>query len=330
MFNKTLKKLTISYVVVLSIVCISFSMALYSVSVNSLGRSLRRPLPPGFQIRMMEEWREQRYEDAKMDLSRQLIFLNLLLIGASSVAAYFLAKKHIQPLEESYARQKDFTSSAAHDLKTPLAAMLIDADLALRSKKATVAELKQALESGREEIIRLDSHINRLLTVAMIEGGGEDVIQNSFNLPQVVRDSVERNSALLKLHKMPVEFANSFPADQLVLGDAQIARRVLDEVLTNCIKYGKSEHGIKIDIEVKAKNVTLIIQDFGAGILLKDLPRVRDKFFRADKARTRSDQSGNGFGLSIVDQSMKQMGGSMDIDSAAGKGTIVKLVFRAD
>jgi signal transduction histidine kinase len=333
MFKKPLHKLTASYMVVIIIIAFTFSMVLYGVSTSALDRSARRPLPrgvqPGQQTREVEMWRDERFAEAKSSLRSQLIMLNLLLIGVSGVAAYMLAAKHIKPLEESLEKQRQFTASAAHDLKTPLSAMLVDIDLGLRKKSATTTDYRTVLKSSREEVLRLDGMISSMLNLANVDVDSKQVVEleREFDLSAVVAESMKMNKLLYDDSKQSLRLVSSLSTSLMVKGQADLARSVLDEVLANALKYGKSERGMEVEIHQLKSNVRVCVRDYGVGISEQDLPRVRDRFFRADKSRTRSGVSGSGLGLAIADEAMTKMNGSLSIKSELACGTTATLSF---
>ena len=169
-------KLSIFYVLIVMIISIAFSIGLYNISTNEVGRGIGKTfrvvnqcapskLPPGFED--LEHVRLAQLDEISNNLQTNLIYFNLIILAISSALSYFLAKKTLHPLEEAMESQKRFTADASHELRTPLAAMRAEIDVTLRDKKITISEARKLLESNIEEISKLENLSATLLKLAV-------------------------------------------------------------------------------------------------------------------------------------------------------------------
>ena len=202
MFHTARLKLTAWYLVIITLIMMVFSMAIYQVTTLELERGLRRfqnhfvngelgAVPPRFP---RQEVNNQVIEN--LELAKHLILIRLLTIDGvilllSAVAGYFLAGKTLKPIERSLKEQKRFVADASHELKTPLTALKTSTEVTLRSKKLSLAKAKQALESNLEEIESLSHLSNDLLRLTKLQSNGELINKKTFKLKKLIQEDVD-------------------------------------------------------------------------------------------------------------------------------------------
>ena len=225
-------------------------------------------------------------------------------------------------LESAFAQQKQFASDAAHELRTPVSVILTQTQNAL-NREREAADYKQTVEACQRAAQRMRKLIGALLELARLDAGQEQMKRLKFDLAQTARDGVEliRPLAEERAVKILTEFA---PLE--ITGDSERLAQVVTNLLTNAVQY--NHEGGEAKISVKSENglAVLIVSDNGVGIPAEDLPRVFERFYRADKSRS----SGNaGLGLAISKAIVEAHGGTIDVSSVAETGTIftVRLPF---
>ncbi|MCE9533498.1 MAG: HAMP domain-containing protein [Planctomycetes bacterium] len=221
------------------------------------------------------------------------------------------------------ARHRDLTANAAHELRSPLAAMLSSAEVALHQER-TSEEYRELLASIVEECSRLGSLVNQLLLLAESDAGRLERGQEKVRLDLLALKAVEMFHGYAESKGVSLE-AHAATAVS-VQGDPGHIRQVILNLIDNAIKF---THGGFVHVEVKTDadgNGILIVTDSGVGIPLENLPKVFDRFYRGD-SKTRQTTGGSGLGLSICKALVTANGGTIEINSQPGRGTEVRISF---
>jgi heavy metal sensor kinase len=218
-------------------------------------------------------------------------------------------------LDAAFAQQQQFTSDAAHELRTPVSVMLTQTQTTL-NRERSAAEYRETLESCQRAAQRMRRLIESLLELARLDAGQQQMKRMRFDLAQIVRDCVALIAPLAE--ERHVKILTDLPALECV-GDPERLAQVITNLLTNAIAYNKENGEVRISGEIKSGSVILTVQDTGMGISAEDLPHVFDRFYRADKSRT----SGNtGLGLAISKAIVEAHGGMLEVSSQIGIGTV--------
>jgi two-component system, OmpR family, phosphate regulon sensor histidine kinase PhoR len=229
------------------------------------------------------------------------------------------------------AMRADFVANVSHELRTPLTAIRGYAETlqggALRDAERAV-EFVGVIQRHSERLTRL---IDDLLTLSDLELGRTEIRPRPLPLADVVPGSLEMLKQ--KAEERHVELAADIPADlPAVLGDRDRLEQVLINLVDNAIKYSGS--GSRVDVVARVlgdnggRSVEIAVCDNGVGIPEKDVPRLTERFYRVDRARSR-ELGGTGLGLAIVKHIVQAHGGSLGIESAPGRGTTVRVTLPA-
>lgn len=227
-------------------------------------------------------------------------------------------------LEQSFTEMQRFTADAAHELRTPLAVIRNEAEVALRADRSA-AEYCRVLENLLEETVRLSALADQLLFLSRHDAGLSCPQPERMALDVVLKE-VAVNMQLVAEAKgvclvPPVE--SEQPC--WITADPAQVRRVFYNVIDNAIKYSQPGGTVNVAHARKEGAIDVTIADSGIGIPANHLPRIFDRFYRADSAR--ADGDGAGLGLSICQSIMKSLGGTIRITSEVGQGTQVMLAF---
>jgi signal transduction histidine kinase len=226
-------------------------------------------------------------------------------------------------LEESFSKVTDFTSNASHELKTPLTVIRGEIELALkkeRPKDQYISTLKSVLlESTNIEMI-----IQQLIFLASQDS---NEIKNSFAevyLDEIIFDSIDQIKKIADDNNTKIDISNIFPVS--IYANETMLKLTISNILKNAIIYSPKQSVINLSVDEDSQNIFLQIQDYGYGIAEEDLPHVFERFYRADKVRSRKI-GGVGLGLSLVKTILELHNYHVEISSKKDKGTTVKIII---
>ena len=218
--------------------------------------------------------------------------------------------------------RKEFVADVSHELKTPITSIIGYADTLLEGDydKDTQMQFLNVISSESRRMAKL---VTDLLTLSRYDNNKNKVEKTEIDLGDLTKKCLENLEMEIekKKHKVECFVTADVP---LVKADKYGIERVILNILTNSIKYTHENGNIKIYVGFVYNDAYIKVIDNGIGIPEKDLPRIFERFYRVDKARTR-DLGGTGLGLSIAKEIIEQNNGSIDIKSEFGKGTEVVL-----
>ena len=228
----------------------------------------------------------------------------------------------IERIQVGVRKIRQFTADASHELRTPLTVMKGEMEVALRRPRKKETYI-QVLKSGLQELEWMEKIVDDLLTLSRADAGEIIMEQRWVNIVPVVREVLHfhRNQAQEK------HIAISFDAksyDIKCFIDPDRIRQVVSNLIDNGLKYTPEEGEIHVKLFKKENTVELVVQDTGIGIPAEDLPFVFDRFYRVDKARSRTQRS-SGLGLAICKWIVEAHGGQIKINSVVQKGTTVNV-----
>jgi two-component system, OmpR family, heavy metal sensor histidine kinase CusS len=223
----------------------------------------------------------------------------------------------IERLERSFMEIRLFTADASHELRTPLTAIRTEAEVAL-SKLPAGHEHQQLLASILEESDRLARLTDQLLTISREDAGVARQIRERVDLTALVKGVAETMRVLAESKSLRLQIDESGLVE--IQADGARLRQVFFNLIDNAIKYTPEGGTIAIRIEPIDGTARVIVKDSGIGIAAEHLPRVFDRFYRVDKARSR-EQGGTGLGLTIVRSIVVAHSGKIELVSPPGQGT---------
>jgi two-component system OmpR family sensor kinase len=227
----------------------------------------------------------------------------------------------IARLETSFGALRRFTADASHELKTPLTVLRADVERAMHPNAAG-SEAMQALEEALQETTRMADLVDSLLTLARADEGRFDLHREPIPLGPLVRDVYE--TAVILGEHAELDVSMSVLEEGVVDGDARRLRQLFLNLITNAIKY--TPRGGKVELSLSQRvggEIAFTVRDSGIGISAADLGHVFDRFWRADRARSRgSERGGFGLGLAISQWIAQAHGGRITVQSRLGRGSV--------
>lgn len=225
-------------------------------------------------------------------------------------------------LHTAFERQRQFTADASHELRTPVTILLTETQRILKRERSG-GEYREALETCRETAERMRRLIEALLLLARQGAGEWQAPVEVVDLARAWSDTV-RQLTPLAMEKEVVIWSDLQRAECWVHADALSI--LLTNLLMNAIQHHRRGGTIEITCGVKAREAVFAVRDDGPGIPAADLPHIFERFFRADKARTGSGEHA-GLGLAVARMIVKENGGTIDVRSEEGKGTVFEVCF---
>jgi heavy metal sensor kinase len=225
--------------------------------------------------------------------------------------------KMMDRLELSFRQIRQFTSDASHELRTPLTAIRGQTEVALRRDR-NAEEYRQVLKSNLEEVEWMSRIVENLLTLSRNDAGEFQLDIQPIYLAELLRNFFGECKSLAETKGIEV-FLDKLQ-DIIIPGDETWLRQMLLNIIDNAVKYTPNEGQIRLSLELDGSFAKIQIKDSGIGISQEDLPRIFDRFFRVDKARSR-EMCGSGLGLSIVQWIVKAHQGRIEVASKPGEGS---------
>lgn len=221
-------------------------------------------------------------------------------------------------IEAQFLRVSQFTADASHELRTPVALIRTEAEIALR-KSREAPEYRDALQHILLEAEKTSTLIETLLSLARADADREGLVKQPLNLREISQKAAEQWR--LTIASKNLQFSEVLGEASLPIeGDEAALNRLLNILLDNAVKYTPAPGIIKLSLETKNQIATIQVEDTGIGISEEDQGRIFERFYRADKARTR-EFGGAGLGLAIAEWIVQQHQGRISLRSELGKGS---------
>jgi heavy metal sensor kinase len=230
----------------------------------------------------------------------------------------------LERLEQGVEDKRRFVADASHELRTPLAVMRSELDVTLDADRP-LYEAREVLESARVEVERMSRIVENLLTLARIDEGKLRLFRTPIHLRELIETVVRELQPLANAKAIHVEIAGEraeVSADRERLGLA------VTTLVENALKYSTSGGEVRISVWQRADEAGITVTDNGPGIPRDELPRIFDRFFRVDPARSRSE-GGSGLGLAICREIVEAHGGRVCAESEEGTGSAFSLSLEA-
>ncbi len=252
-----------------------------------------------------------------------LVAVVLVALGGS-----FLVQKSLLPVERSIAYMRRFMADAAHEMRTPLTVIRSRAEVALQQPRSS-EEYAAAMRGVEAETHRLGQIVEDLLTLARADAGERPVARARFFLDDVVSDAAAAAQvmAVTRGVELTVDEFEEAPVD----GDAALLRQLAMLLLDNAVKFTPPGGRVSVRVGMTDGRAQFTVQDSGPGIPADQLPHIFERFYRGDPARSRggagSATDGAGLGLAIAKWIAETHGATIDVHSADGTGTRMRVSF---
>lgn len=332
MIKNSVTKLTIYYVLLITILCLSVSTVIYINLVKNtteLFQQEQTRIEKKFgtdDIRYIRRvhFVEEGIGNIQTKAIINLLTLNAFIISIMGVLSYFLAKKTIQPIEENIRRQKDFISNVSHELKTPLTALktTFEIDLKSTNSQTKISDLKETLKSGIEEVDKMNKLIDGFLKISMLGSKKISLKYENKSLDSIIEEIIKRYDHPIKNKNLKVftHIENVY-----VYTDIFLLSELITIIIENAIKFNSTNGEIMIKAYSEGRYDFISIKDTGIGIKNENLVKIFERFYKEDESRVKGD--GYGIGLSLAKEIAEILKGHISIKTEEGKGSEFILKF---
>ena len=290
---------------------------------HTLSAILSQPNQPGTTIGYVRA--SQSLEErvaAQEELLRILLIggmLTLILIG---LGGFWLTGKAIQPIEASFLQLKQFTADASHELRSPLTAIKASVDIMRNHPERVHPKDAKKLEAIAGATLQMNEMLGDLLFLARADADS-DLPVNERKLTPVLLNQILQNCFVLLeplANEKKIVFQSKFRDELRVLGDIPQLSRLFSNLLENALQYTPKEGRVSLDLYRQNRFAVISVRDTGIGIAPDQISKVFDRFWRANKARSRRE-GGTGLGLAISAAIVKRHGGKISVTSELNIGT---------
>lgn len=260
-------------------------------------------------------------------LTTILLLTGLAGLVLSALGSLFLADRAMRPIREAFERQRRFIADASHELRTPVAVLRARAEVLHREGTATTDHAQQLELLGRDAE-DLSTLLDELLDLARLDAGQIELPLEPVAVADVAEELVAQLTPLARMRGVQLH-----AVVKPVWGQANLGRlrQVVRALIDNALKHTPAAGSVEVSVDAPGGSARLRVVDTGPGIAPEDLPKVTDRFYRADEARTRSGNgraSGAGLGLAIAAELVRLMHGRLTIESAPGRGTVATVLLQ--
>jgi len=228
-------------------------------------------------------------------------------------------------IQDVFQAQERFVSYASHQLKTPLAILRGELDIALQ-KARSPQELQELMVSLSQELTHLSKIVDDLLVLARVDAGVSLLLKNPVRMDELALDAASRLEKLatsrnvtikMNLQHQEVEDPEAF----LVNGDEDLLKSMITEIMANGIKYSREGQTVEATVRDESDKVTIEVKDFGRGVPLKDREKIFERFYRSSNP----DVPGSGLGLSISKKIAEVHGGTIEYRPRPEGGSVFSI-----
>ena len=258
------------------------------------------------------------------NLRSRLFSMSAIIITTSIIASYMLSKKTLKPIMQAWERQTEFVQNAAHELRTPLTIIQAKQQLLLEEPDSRIIDKSEDISLTINETRRLTKLIKELMILAMADSNQLQIKKETKNIDEVIRKITIPYMEYAKMQNK--ELIVELNCNREVNIDINKITQLIVILLDNAMKYTKEGEKITVQTHCKEGKCTIEVIDEGIGISDEQKKHIFERFYRADKARTR-ETGGTGLGLAIAQTIVKAHGGSIKVYNNEPKGTkfVVKI-----
>jgi signal transduction histidine kinase len=284
-----------------------------------------------------DAWGYMQVGRSLSDIDGHMVWVRLiLLIGLPTamllvvIASWWIAGQAMKPVYSSYRQMQQFTADAAHELRTPLAAIQANLESTL-TPEATDADAWDTLRTVERQNNRLSRLVHDLLLLSRMDLQGFSAKQEFCNLNDLVNDLVEEFSALALASKISLTADLQTNTPITLFGREEQLYRLVANLITNAIQYTPASGKVVVHLKRDDHHALIQVQDTGIGIPPREQVRIFDRFYRVNSDRSRHT-GGSGLGLAIAQAIAQTHQGSIQVESEVGKGSLltVKLPIKCN
>jgi signal transduction histidine kinase len=261
--------------------------------------------------------------DALSGMVRQLVLASAIAIVLGALASLLMATRSLRPISRAFQRQREFVADASHELRTPLTLIRTNVEAWLRRSNGQTRTYAQSIV---EEVEQLNRIVGDLTTLALADARQLRLNPRPVELNEVVRGLITQATPLAD--ERGVQLRPDLNGGVRVDADLVRVRQLLLILIDNALAHTPTGGEVSVGVVRQNGRAQVTVTDNGEGIPTSDLPHIFERFYRADKARTR-ENGGSGLGLAIAKWIVEAHKGDIAVTSAEGRGTEVAISLPA-
>ena len=252
------------------------------------------------------------------NLGQRLISMSIIIIITSIIASYILSKRTLKPIFVAWERQTEFVQNAAHELRTPLTIIQAKQQLLLKEPESKIIDKSEDISLTINETRRLTKLVKELMILASADSNQLQIKKELKNIDEAIKEIATPYMEYAKMQGK--ELTIELDCNKEINIDMNKISQLMVILLDNAIKYTKEGENIKLITHCKDGKCTIEVIDEGIGISDEQKKHIFERFYRADKARSR-ETGGTGLGLAIAQTIVKAHGGTIRVYNNEQKGT---------
>ena len=330
-FDARTRKLSLSYLAVIMTMSLLFSAIIYSVFTVQLENSSRPPTQQPIATAASPADDDSSFTDRihernvliRNSVVISLISLNVAVLLSGAAVSYLLARKSLEPIEKAMEVQAQFVSDASHELKTPLTAIQIQNEVALRKKTLTTEKAREVFQKNINEVTNMRELSDNLLILAGVRN--QEISLEHTDIAPIITATVNDLEVLAspKNIKLTVQ-----ADDDTIKTSPSVVTQIVRSLVDNAIKYSPEKSEISVTGKKQKNHYKISVKDNGPGISPENQARIFDRFYRVDEARSRgSNQHGYGLGLAIAKSLAQRLNAELSVSSKLGSGATFTLIL---
>ena len=235
---------------------------------------------------------------------------------------FTMIKQQHQDIIKNAKMRQQFTANVSHELKTPLTSISGYAEL-IETGMASESDVLRFAHGIHNSANRLLTLINDIIRLSELDDTEQELIMESVNLYELADTCVEMLTMNAEKHNVSISLQGS---ECFVKGNKQMLEELLYNLCDNAIRYNNPEGRVDVKVYPEGEHTVLIVQDTGIGVPKEHQERIFERFYRVDKSRSKST-GGTGLGLAIVKHIIVRHEAELELESEAGKGTLIRVIF---
>lgn len=256
--------------------------------------------------------------ESLLNLKHRLLSMSAIIITTSIIASYILSKRTLKPIFIAWEKQTEFVQNAAHELRTPLTIIQAKQQLLLKEPESKIIDKSEDINLTINETRRLTKLVNELMILATADSNKLQLKKETRNIDELIKEVSTPYMDYAKMQNKTLELELNCNKETNI--DVNKITQLMVILLDNAIKYTKEGESIKVTTHCKEGKCTIEVSDTGIGISEEQKKHIFERFYRADKARTR-ETGGTGLGLAIAQTIVKSHGGTIKVYNNEPKGT---------
>jgi signal transduction histidine kinase len=298
---------------------VSNSAGVFMVDTSAIVNPKSKKVVGVLQVAQPISW----IDDALSGLVRQLVLASGIAIMLGALASLLMASRSLRPISRAFQRQREFVADASHELRTPLTLIRTNVEAWLRRSNGTTRAYAQSIV---EEVEQLNRIVGDLTTLALADAKQLRLDPRPIELNEVVKGLITQATPLAD--ERGVQLRPNLNGGVRVDADLVRVRQLLLILIDNALTHTPSGGEVSVGVIRQNGRAHVTVTDTGEGIPTSDLPHIFERFYRADKARTR-ENGGSGLGLAIAKWIVDAHKGDIAVTSAEGRGTEVAVSLPA-